>query len=68
MLRRTAERATSAVDSSSTGTRVPKMWESFEGSHDSEELSCKTISTIGLDSAKSVFQAHGALSECLLAP
>src|SRR6202166_1172990 len=30
-----------------------------EGSHDSEELSMQTITTIGLDIAKSVFQVHG---------
>ena len=29
------------------------------GSHDSEELPMQTISTIGLDIAKSVFQVHG---------
>ena len=29
------------------------------GSHDSEELSMQSISTIGLDIAKSVFQVHG---------
>ena len=28
-------------------------------SHDSEELSMQTITTIGLDIAKSVFQVHG---------
>ena len=30
-----------------------------EGSHDSEELTMQTVSTIGLDIAKSVFQVHG---------
>jgi len=29
------------------------------GSHDSEELSMQTVTTIGLDIAKSVFQVHG---------
>src|SRR5271155_3164454 len=29
------------------------------GSHDSEELHMQTITTIGLDIAKSVFQVHG---------
>ena len=48
-----------AVDGSSTGTRVPRIWAPFEGSHDSEELSMQSISTIGLDIAKSVFQVHG---------
>src|SRR5581483_7247149 len=31
----------------------------FCGPHDSEELSMQTITTIGLDIAKSVFQVHG---------
>src|SRR5215813_8158088 len=35
------------------------MWVLFWGSHDSEELSMQTITTIGLDIAKSVFQVHG---------
>jgi hypothetical protein len=30
-----------------------------QGSHDSEELSMKTITTIGFDIAKSIFQVHG---------
>src|SRR6202163_3914793 len=30
-----------------------------EGSHDSEELPMQTVTTIGLDIAKSVFQVHG---------
>ena len=29
-----------------------------KGSHDSEELSMQTVTTIGLDIAKSVFQVH----------
>src|SRR5579864_131810 len=31
----------------------------LKGSHDSEELPMQTVSTIGLDIAKSVFQVHG---------
>jgi hypothetical protein len=31
-----------------------------EGSYDSEELTMQTVSTIGLDIARSVFQIHGA--------
>src|SRR5579872_219352 len=31
----------------------------LKGSHDSEELSMQTVTTIGLDIAKSVFQVHG---------
>ena len=47
-----------AVDGSSTGTGVPKMWAllklpRFGGA------SMQTITTIGLDIAKSVFQVHG---------
>src|ERR1700732_5424842 len=30
-----------------------------QGSHDSEELSMQTVTTIGFDIAKSVFQVHG---------
>jgi transposase len=30
-----------------------------KGSHDSEELPMQTVTTIGLDIAKSVFQVHG---------
>jgi transposase len=46
------------VDGSSTGTRVPKMWAllrlpRFGGA------TMQTVSTIGLDIAKSVFQIHG---------
>ena len=48
-----------AVDGSSTGTRVPRIWGSFEAPTISEELSMQSISTIGLDIAKSVFQVHG---------
>jgi hypothetical protein len=42
-----------AVDGSSTGTRVLWMW-ALLGSHDSEELTMQTMTTIGLDIAKSV--------------
>ena len=31
----------------------------FEASHDSEELPMQTVTTIGFDIAKSVFQVHG---------
>ena len=34
-------------------------WAPFLGSHDSEEQPMQSISTIGLDIAKSVFQVHG---------
>src|SRR6187399_683214 len=34
------------------------MWEPLS-SHDSEELSMQTVTTIGLDIAKTVFQVHG---------
>ena len=44
--------ASDAVDGSSTGTRVPR-------SHNSEEPVMQTVTTIGLDIAKSVFQVHG---------
>ena len=57
---RAATRAMSlvdAVDGSSTGTSVPWMW-GLVSSHDSEEA-IQTITTIGLDIAKSVFQVHG---------
>src|SRR5271169_2281030 len=33
--------------------------DAVDGSHDSEELHMQTITTIGLDIAKSVFQVHG---------
>jgi len=35
------------------------MWVLFERSHHLEELSMQSITTIGLDIAKSVFQVHG---------
>src|SRR6266581_1390958 len=54
--------AIDAVDGSSTGTRVPWMWVLIRP-HDSEELPMQTITTIGLDIAKSVFQVHGIDAE-----
>jgi len=42
-----------AVDGSSTGTRVPRSGCHFEAP------TIRSISTIGLDIAKSVFQVHG---------
>ena len=53
------ESALDAVDGSSTGTRVPKMWALLKAPTISEELTMQTVSTIGLDIAKSVFQVHG---------
>src|SRR5258705_6319441 len=47
-----------AVDGSSTGTSVPWMWALLRP-HDSEERTMQTITTIGFDIAKSVFQVHG---------
>jgi transposase len=47
-----------AVDGSSA-RHVSAMDVGAEGSHDSEELPMQTITTIGLDIAKSVFQVHG---------
>ena len=52
------ESALDAVDGSSTGTSVPWKWRLFR-LHDSEEQAMQTITTIGLDIAKSVFQVHG---------
>jgi len=46
------------VDGSSTGARAPWMWVLL-GAYDSEEPDQRTITTIGLDIAKSVFQVHG---------
>jgi len=46
------------VDGSSTGTSVPWMW-ALLSSHESEEQAMQTIATIGLDTAKSVFQQSG---------
>ena len=50
--------AVDAVDGSSTGARAPWMWVLL-GAYDSEEPDQRTITTIGLDIAKSVFQVHG---------
>jgi hypothetical protein len=50
--------AVDAVDGSSTGTRVPRIWVLLKA-HDSNEPIMQTITTIGLDIAKSVFQVHG---------
>jgi hypothetical protein len=47
-----------AVDGSSTGTQVPKKWVLLRLPR-FEELHMQTITTIGLDIAKSVFQVHG---------
>jgi transposase len=47
------------VDGSSTGTRVPRLWEQLRLPRFGEELSMQTVTTIGLDIAKSVFQVHG---------
>jgi ATP dependent DNA ligase domain len=44
-----------AVDGSSTGTQVCHRCGRCWGSHDSEELIMQTVTTIGLDIAKSVF-------------
>jgi len=54
--------ASDAVDGSSTGTSVPKMWVLLRP-HDSEEPSMQAVTTIGLDIAKSVFQVHGIDAE-----
>ena len=48
-----------AVDGSSTRHESAKDVGAACGSHDSEELPMQTVSTIGLDIAKSVFQVHG---------
>src|SRR5262249_6107789 len=55
---RYAVSAFDAVDGSSTGTQVPWMWVLLRP-HDSEEPHMQTVTTIGLDIAKSVFQVHG---------
>jgi hypothetical protein len=44
-----------AVDGSSAGTSVPWMWALLRLPRDSEERAMLTITTIGLDIAKSVF-------------
>src|SRR5271169_1178218 len=48
--------ATDAVDGSSTGTRVPLMWVLHRMIRRSQVM--QTITTVGLDIAKSVFQVH----------
>jgi hypothetical protein len=47
-----------AVDGSSTRHASAKDVGAACGSHDSEELPMQTITTIGFDIAKSVFQVH----------
>src|ERR1700730_3315069 len=54
--------AIDAVDGSSTGTLVPTQWVLLRA-HDWEERNMKTIRTIGLDIAKSVFQVHAIDAE-----
>ena len=53
------ESAIDAVDGSSTGTRVPKMWALLVAPTIRRSSPMQTVSTIGLDIAKSVFQVHG---------
>jgi DNA-binding response OmpR family regulator len=53
------ESAVDAVDGSSTGTRVPKMWALLVAPTIRRSSPMQTVSTIGLDIAKSVFQVHG---------
>jgi hypothetical protein len=48
-----------AVDGSSAGTRVPKMWALLVAPTIRRSSPMQTVSTIGLDIAKSVFQVHG---------
>src|SRR6202012_994676 len=47
-----------AVDGSSSGARAPRSGCRLR-LHDSEEQPMQSMSTIGLDIAKSVFQVHG---------
>jgi hypothetical protein len=47
-----------AVDGSSTGTQVPSMW-ALLGLPRFGGANMQTVTTIGLDIAKSVFQIHG---------
>src|SRR5690242_19125922 len=49
--------ACDAVDGSSTGTSVPSKWVLLSAHSQEEQM--QTITTIGLDIAKSVFQLHG---------
>src|SRR3974377_340744 len=51
--------AIDAVDGSSTGMRVPLMWALLGHPMIRRSQSMQTITTIGLDIAKSVFQVHG---------
>jgi hypothetical protein len=53
------ESGSDAVDGSSTGTRVPKMWVLLKAPTIRRSQVMQTVSTIGLDIAKSVFQVHG---------
>ena len=53
-----------AVDGSSTRHVSAMEVGAVKRSHDSEELSMQTITTIGLDIAKSVFQVHGVDADC----
>jgi hypothetical protein len=48
-----------AVDGSSTGTRVPSMWALLGQPMIRRSQDMQTITTVGLDIAKSVFQVHG---------
>jgi hypothetical protein len=52
------ESASDAVDGSSTGTSVPWVWGAVKAPTIQEEQAMQTITTIGLDIAKSVFQVH----------
>src|SRR5271170_2971882 len=47
-----------AVDGSSTGTRVPSMWVLLGHRMIRRSQVMQTITTVGLDIAKSVFQVH----------
>ena len=51
--------ALDAVDGSSTGTRVPSKWALLGHPMIRRSQGMQTITTIGLDIAKSVFQVHG---------
>src|ERR1700675_802813 len=50
--------AADAVDGSSTGTRVPSMWVLLGHRMIRRSQVMQTITTVGLDIAKSVFQVH----------
>ena len=58
-----AAAANDAVDGSSTRHVSAMDVGAVRGSHDSEELPMQTVTTIGLDIAKSVFQVHGVDAE-----